>query len=101
MIIIYITCKDSEEAEKIAEHLLKERLIGCANIFPVKSIYWWKGKIQKDNETVLLAKSKKEKFKSIELAVKKIHSYDIPLIESWDISDVNKEYLDWLEKELK
>jgi len=101
MIIIYITCKDSEEAEKIAEHLLKERLIGCANIFPVKSIYWWKGKIQKDNETVLLAKSKKEKFKSIELAVKKIHSYDIPLIECWDVSDVNKEYLDWLEKELK
>jgi len=101
MIIIYITCKDSEEAEKIAEHLLKERLIGCANIFPVKSIYWWKGKIEKNDEVVLLAKSKKEKFKSIELAVKKIHSYDIPLIESWDISDVNKEYLDWLEKELK
>ena len=59
--MVYVACKDNEEAEKISNHLLKKRLIACANTFPVKSIYRWKNKINKDNEIVVLAKSLKEK----------------------------------------
>jgi periplasmic divalent cation tolerance protein len=100
VISVYITCKDEEEAEKIAKHLLDEKLIVCANMFPIKSLYWWKGKIEKEAEFAIIAKTKKEKFDKIKEQVKKVHSYEIPCIESWDIDDAHEPYLKWLEEEI-
>ncbi len=53
IIFIYITNPDIKTARRVAEHLLKKRLAGCANIFPIQSLYWWKNKIAKEKETVL------------------------------------------------
>ena len=100
MIIIYITCKNKSEAEKIANHLLKNKLIACANIFPINSLYKWKGKLQKDKEYVLLAKTLKSKAKEVEKEVKKIHSYDIPCIIKKEVT-ANKEYMRWIKNEVK
>ena len=98
--MVYVACKDNEEAEKISNHLLKKRLIACANTFPVKSIYRWKNKINKDNEIVVLAKSLKEKRQDIIKDVKAIHSYDVPCIEFFETS-ANKEYESWVKEETK
>jgi periplasmic divalent cation tolerance protein len=100
MILTYITCKNKKEAEKIANHLLKNKLIACANIFPVNSLYRWKGKLQKDKEFVLIAKNIKTKAKQVENAVKKIHSYDIPCIIQKEVT-ANKEYVRWIQDEIK
>lgn len=100
MILIYIPCKDEKEAEKISEYLLKERLIACSNIFPVKSMYRWDGKIEKESETVILAKTKHEKYDEIKKVVKKLHSYDIPAIIKIP-SEANEEYDRWVGKELR
>lgn len=101
MILIYITCKNQKEAEKISNKLLKERLIACGNIFPISSLYWWKGKIEKAGEVVLLAKTKEKNFERIKKLVKELHSYEIPLIASFKIDKINKEYLDWFKKEIR
>ena len=99
MISIYITCKDEKEAIKISEHLLKKRLIACSNMFPVRSMYWWKEKIAKDNEIVMLAKTSSKNYEKIKKEVKKLHSYDILCILKFDI-EANKEYEEWVEKEV-
>ena len=99
MALAYIICKNRVEAERISMHLLKKRLIACANIFPVKSMYWWKGRIAKENEVVLLAKTSKNKFGKLENEAKKIHSYEIPCIMLID-AKANKEYEKWVNKEL-
>ena len=57
MSLVYITCRDNSEAEKISRHLLERRLIACANILPVKSLYWWDGRIVDENEVVIFAKA--------------------------------------------
>ena len=98
MILIYITCKDEQEAVKITKHLLRKKLIACNNFFPIKSMYWWKGKIEKDNEIVLLAKTTEDKYDSVVKEVKKIHSYDIPCIMKLK-ADCNKEYDNWIKEE--
>ena len=100
MIITYITCKNKAEAEKIANHLLKKKLIACANIFPINSLYKWKGKLQKDKEFVLLAKTQKNKSLSLEKEVRGIHSYEIPCILQIN-AKANKEFGEWLKNELK
>ena len=100
MTLVYITCKDEKEAENISMHLLKKRLIACANVFPIKSMYWWKGKIAKSNEYAIIAKTNDKNFKKLELEVKRLHSYEIPCILRLNAT-ANKEYQAWLNKEIK
>ena len=100
MVLAYIICKDNKEAERISMLLLKKRLIACANIFPVKSLYWWKGKILKHAESVLIAKSSRKKYKKLEREVKKIHSYEVPCILNINAIP-NIEYGRWAQKELR
>ncbi len=100
IIFIYITNPSKKHAEKVALHLLNKKLIACANIFPVKSFYWWKGKIEKSKEYVLLAKTIKENFKKIKEEVKKVHEYEVPIIARLEVES-NKEYENWLKKEVE
>ena len=48
MAFVYITCKDKKEARKISRFLLEKKLIACANIFPIESMYRWEGKMVDD-----------------------------------------------------
>jgi len=100
MIVIYIACKDEEEAKKISKALLEKKMIACANIFPVQSMFWWENKIEEKGEYIIIAKTIKTRFDEVSDIVKDLHSYDVPLIEQWDIDAVDKDYLDWLNKEV-
>ncbi|MBU2635343.1 divalent-cation tolerance protein CutA [Patescibacteria group bacterium] len=99
-IFVYITNPTKKEAKKIAKHLLKKRLIACANIFPINSLYWWEGKIADENEFVLIAKTIEANFEKVKKEVEKIHSYKTPCIIKIPVSS-NKKYFDWLKKETK
>jgi len=101
MIFIYIVCKNEREAKKIGLTLVKKRSVACCNIFPIESIYWWEGKIVKDKEVVLIAKTFEKNFKKVEKEVKKLHSYKVPCILEIPIKRVNLEYLNWLKREIK
>lgn len=100
MALVYITCKDKKEAEKISMHLLRKRLIACANIFPIKSMYWWNKKIVNDSENVLIAKTNNKNFKKAVNEIKRIHSYQIPCILKID-AEANKEYERWADREMR
>ncbi len=99
-IIIYITTENETEANKIAKHLIEKRLIACTNMFPIKSIYWWKGKIENADEIVLIAKTKKENWQKVKSEVKAIHSYETPCIMKIEV-DANEDYESWLKGEVK
>ena len=101
MRIIYITCKDIDEAKNISQHLIEKKLVACANIFPINSIYPWKGEIQDTEEIVVLLKTTDNNYEKVETEIKKIHSYDTPAIYSWIVDKINKDYLDWVNKETK
>jgi len=76
MILLYITCKDEEEAVKISKYLLNKRLIACSNIHPTRSMYWWKEKIQDEKEFVIIAKTLEKNYKKIKEEVKKLIKSD-------------------------
>jgi periplasmic divalent cation tolerance protein len=96
-IFIYITTPTKKEARKIARHLLQKKLIGCANIFPIDSLSWWKGRIIDEKEFVLIVKTKKNNFERIKKEVEKIHSYEMPCIVKIPVSS-NEKYYKWLNK---
>ncbi len=93
MIFIYITCKDKKEAERIGLDLVKKRLAACVNIFPlIESIFSWKGKIEKNNEAVLIVKTLKSNFLKVEKEVKKLSGFTTPCILEIPITRGNVEY---------
>ena len=95
MIMFYVTCKDMDEAEHIACELISSKLIKCANIFPITSVHCWRGETVKDNEVVLILKAREKDRNKIVKAVKKMHSYDVPCILSWDVK-ANKKFSEWI-----
>lgn len=99
-IFIYITNPNQEEAKKIARSLLEKKLIACANIFPINSMYWWEGKIEDDEEFILILKTLKSNFAKVKLEVEQIHPYDTPCIIKIPVSS-NEKYFDWLKREVK
>ena len=101
MRIIYITTRNAGEAKKISSHLLKKKLVGCVNIFPVESMYWWEGEMQEDTEFVILAKTTDENYDAVEKAVKKMHEYDVPAIYYWKVDRINKDYDKWIRDQVR
>ena len=100
MIIVYITCKDEQEAVNISKHLLNKRLIACSNIHPIRSMYWWNKKIEDEREFALIAKTKEKNYKNIKEEVKKLHSYDVPCILKID-AGANENYARWVNEIVK
>ena len=100
MTLIYITCKDEEEAVKISKHLLDKKLIACSNMYPIRSMYRWQGEIQDEKEFVMMAKTKEKNFGKIKEEVKKIHSYDVPCILKID-AEANASYDKWVNEEVR
>jgi periplasmic divalent cation tolerance protein len=98
MIAVYIPCKNTKEARHIAHELLKERLIACAGLWPIRSLYEWKGKLEDCPEVVILAKSQGRNFARIKRRVIELHSYEVPAIVKWHIS-ANEEYKEWVNKQ--
>lgn len=94
---IITTFDNYKLAEKVGRELLKNKLCACFQITgPVKSIYWWEGKIEKNDEWVCFIKAKKDNFKEIENKIKSFHNYKVPEIIALPIIEISKEYLDWI-----
>jgi len=100
-IVVFITTKDTEEAQKIAGALLKGRQAACVNIVPeVSSHFWWQDKLDSAKESLLVIKTKDSLLPDIIKSVKKIHSYDVPEIIALPIVGGNQDYLDWIDSEV-
>lgn len=96
-ILILVTTKDKQEAEKITKALLNERLIACGNIInPVTSFFHWSGKINKAEECLIVMKSRMNLFAQVAERVKGLHSYEVPEILALPIVDGSKAYFDWM-----
>jgi len=99
--LIYITTSETLESKKIANALLEKRLVACTNIIPqITSLYLWKGKIEMDNESLLIAKTRDDKVDQVIERVKELHSYETPCILQLEVKKGSEEYLQWMENEL-
>lgn len=99
-IVVFITVKEPEEAQKIAKALLKQRQAACINIVAeVDSQFWWKDKLDAAKESLLIVKTKETLLSDLIKSVRKIHSYTIPEIIAVPIVGGNREYLEWIDSE--
>ena len=98
--LIYITTDGTAEARMIGHALVEARLAACANILdPMTSVYWWDGKVQEGQETVLIAKTTAGQVDALTERVRDLHSYDCPCIVSVPIDGGNPAFLEWVTAE--
>ena len=99
-IVIFITTGTDGEARRVAEALLEQRKAACATIVPtVTSLFWWEDRIDSNQESLLIVKSKASLLDEIVSLVKGVHSYDVPEVIALPIIGGNSDYLSWIGKE--
>ncbi len=101
-ILVMVTASSKQEAEKIAQQLLEEKLIACVNVVgPVASHFNWAGKIDHVEEYLMLMKSRVDLFEALVAKVNALHSYEVPEVIALPVLKGSAAYLDWLGSVLK
>ena len=98
--VVLVTVDTQEMGRAIAEVLVRDRLAACINLFPVHSIYTWKGEIQRDNEWQLIIKTDLDQFAALEAKLKSIHPYEVPEILALPIHQGSGAYLSWMAEQI-
>jgi periplasmic divalent cation tolerance protein len=98
MMINVITSVDGREAlEKIGRRLLEKKLVACLQIIgPVRSVYWWKGRLEEAEEWIGVMKTRRELYGEVEEEIRAIHPYETPQIEAIEAVSVLPAYERWL-----
>jgi periplasmic divalent cation tolerance protein len=100
-IVVFMTAANGEEAARLAEMLVGAQLAACVQILPeMESVYRWQGRIERQPEVLLLAKTTKAKFGELEREVRALHSYDTPEIIAVPVTIGSIPYLEWLNNAL-
>lgn len=102
-IVVLITASSRQEAETIGKVLVESRLAACVNISSVGvcSFFWWQGVIERQEEVLLLVKSRRDLLSSIIERVKGLHSYTVPEVIALPIVAGSSDYLTWVDESLR
>jgi periplasmic divalent cation tolerance protein len=96
-IVVFMTAANGEEATRLADLLVGAHLAACVQILPeMESVYRWEGKIERQSEILLIAKTTTAKLAELEREVRALHSYETPEIVAVPIIAGSSPYLAWL-----
>jgi len=96
-LFVYMTAGSAEEARRIARALVEERLAACVNLVDgMESVYRWQGAVETARETVMIAKTRADRFEALRDRVRALHSYDTPCIVALPVGRGDAPYLDWI-----
>jgi periplasmic divalent cation tolerance protein len=96
-----MTAKNEQEAQTIVARLVDKKEIACANIVPrVRSFFWWQGRVEQEEEVMVVMKTLKTHFPSLVNTVRSLHSYEVPEVIALPVIEGNPDYLDWINDSL-
>jgi periplasmic divalent cation tolerance protein len=96
-LLVCVTVPDAETADKLAEALVGERLAACVNVLPpMRSIYRWKGAVERDSEQLCLVKTTRAGFERLRARIIELHPYEVPEVIALPVERGHAAYLEWL-----
>jgi periplasmic divalent cation tolerance protein len=99
---VLTTAGSEEEAKRICEVLIEDRLAACVQVAgPVSSTYRWQGKVEREREWQCLAKTEMRLYAAVEAAIRRVHSYEEPEILAIPVLAGSGGYLDWVSANLR
>ena len=101
-VLAITTLGSADDAALVVRDLLKQRLIACGSILPpMRSMYWWEGRIADESETLVLLKTTADRVADLKAALKSVHPYQVPELLTFGATDGLPEYLAWLAAEVR
>ncbi len=101
-LLVQTTLSEREDALRVAKFITEAKLTACAQIDgPILSVYWWKGKLESEEEWRCTFKTKRSLYPELEVKIKEVHPYETPEIIAIPIIDGSSDYLKWIDDEVK
>ena len=100
-IIVTTLCDKKGTVNKIIDTLLEKRLVAGSQVIKVHSKYWWNNQLEESDEYKLEFRTKESKFSAIEKEIKEIHNYAVAEISGFEIKNASKEFLYWIDENIK
>ena len=96
MRVVFVTVPP-EQADRLAETVVQEKLAACASLVgPVASRYWWKGRVETAQETLIILKTSAERAAALVERVRSLHPYEVPEILCLDVAEAHPPYKAWV-----
>jgi periplasmic divalent cation tolerance protein len=96
--LVLSTVASAEDGERLARALVERRVAACVNVVPgVTSFYRWEGGVQRDEERLLVIKTRTDRFEALRSALVDLHPYEVPEVIALPISGAHGPYLAWLD----
>jgi periplasmic divalent cation tolerance protein len=100
-IVVLTTCDSEQHAEKLARHLVDQRVAACVNVLPKAcSIYRWNEKVEEASEWMLIIKSRRDLFAALRSEIQKLHTYEVPELIALPVVDGSEPYFAWFDAQL-
>lgn len=100
-VAVRTTLEKASSATTLAEQIVEGGLAACVQYYPVRSVYRWKGTVEKASEFVLEAKTTDTQAKELMEFIRARHPYDVPELVVTPISSGSDDYLAWIGAETK
>ena len=101
-LVVLVTAPTPERAAEIARTLVEERLAACGNVVPgIRSIYRWEGKVEDEQEALLVLKTTRARFEALRHRVLSLHPYQVPEVIALPVEAGSAEYLAWIAAETR
>lgn len=98
---LVLTCGSWQEAQRIVDRLLEQKLIACAEFIPIKSKFQWKENIEESDEIKLIMESASHLFDAAEAEIKQLHSYETFVLQALPLSNLSEAAAAWWETSIK
>lgn len=99
VVLVYVTAPTADDAERISETLVKEGLVACSNVFQIRSLYRWKGKLCREEEWGIILKTRETLVPRVIERIKELHPYELPCILAFPVTEGLQGFLDWIKRE--
>ncbi|MFA5862653.1 MAG: divalent-cation tolerance protein CutA [Candidatus Thermoplasmatota archaeon] len=96
---VFVTCPDRETARRIARELIARRLVACANLLPVESLYAWDGDVREEPEFAMFLKTRRERVSEVVRAVEELHPHKVPCVVAFPLGEGSAAYYSWVDHE--
>ena len=95
---IALTNLPPEEAERIARLLVEEHYVACVNLYPIHSVYFWRGEVCSEPETTLMMKVATEGVARLQQRLCELHPYEVPEFVVLDVDNAAslRDYVDFV-----
>ncbi|MFF8774269.1 divalent-cation tolerance protein CutA [Kitasatospora sp. NPDC015120] len=99
LLVMTTTHDDETRARALAAAVVRARLAACAQVYPIRSVYWWEGEVQDTAEWRVDFKTRAELADALTGFVNDNHAYDTPELIAVPVVAGSPGYLEWVRAE--